>query len=232
MKKCIIYSRVSTSKQSDGVSLEAQVQKGREWARSNGYEVCAEFQDVASGAKSGRIGMNDAIERTVKEKGVLVCYSLSRLSRSTIKCIELVEMLGKKGCSFVSIVDGELNSDTPQSQFILSIYSSVAQLERRMIGQRTKTALGYLKSQGHRISHQIPYGWDLDPANPKKLVRNDGEHAVIARILGLSQMGKSLGDIARVLNDEKIPTKQGCRWGRGTIYALVKRETATSVLVA
>lgn len=115
---------------------------------------------------------------------------------------------------------------------MVTIYASVAQLERRMIGQRTATALRYLRSQGRNIYSKIPYGWDLDPANPKKLIRNDGEQQVIARIMDLSQSGKSLGDIAQTLNNEKIPTKQGCRWGRGTIFVLVKRETAATALVA
>jgi len=232
MKNVIIYSRVSTTKQSDdGVSLDAQVQKCRDWAKSQGYEVAAEFQDVASGAKSGRDGMQAAIQRTIKGKGVLLCYSLSRLSRSTIKCIELVEMLGKKGCSFVSLVDGELNSDTPQSQFILSIYSSVAQLERRMIGQRTATALRHMRSKGMNIYSKIPYGYDLDSTG-KMLVRNEAEQATIARMIKMKNCGSSLGKIANQLNSEAIPSKQNCTWGRGSVYALLKREMNAETVAA
>ena len=130
------------------------------------------------------------------------------------------------------MTESQLETVTPTGEFLVSLYASLATLEKRQIAARTKFALRHLRNQGFRISHQIPYGWDLDPANPKKLVRNDAEYAVIARILELRQSGKSLGDIAQTLNNEKIPTKQGCRWGRGTIYALVKRETATTALVA
>lgn len=230
MKNCIIYARVSTDRQE--VSIDAQLAKGREWATSRHMEVFGEFTDVASGAKDDRQGLAQAIQQACRTKATLVCYSLSRLSRSTIKSIELITQLSKCGGGFVSLTDGELETVSPQGEFMVTIYASVAQLERRMIGQRTQTALRYLRSQGRNIYSKIPYGWDLDPANPKKLVRNDAEHAVIARILDLSRLDKSLGDIADKLNAEKIPTKQGCRWGRGTIYALVKRETAVTTLVA
>ncbi len=226
MKTCIIYARVSTDKQE--VSIDAQLAKGREWATSRHLEVVGEFTDVASGAKDDRQGLAQAIQHACKTKATLVCYSLSRLSRSTIKSIELVTQLSKCGGGFVSLTDGELETVTPTGEFMVTIYASVAQLERRMIGQRTATALRYLRSQGRNIYSKIPYGWELDPTNPKKLIRNDGEHAVIARILDLSQSGKSLGEIARLLNAEKIPTKQGCQWGRGSIYAILKRETATT----
>lgn len=230
MKTCILYARVSTDKSE--VSIDAQLAKGRDWARLHHLEVIGEYTDIASGAKDTRQGMDSAVKQACKEQSVLLCYSLSRLSRSTIRCIELITQLSKCGSKFVSLTDGELETVSPQGEFMVTIYASVAQLERRLIGQRTTTALRYLRSQGRNIYSKIPYGWDLDPANSKKLIRNDGEHAVIARIVGLSQLGKSLGDIARTLNREQIPTKTGKQWGRGTIYAIVKRETAATAQVA
>ena len=69
MKTCIIYSRVSTTKQGeDGISLEAQLQKGRDWALSNGRDVIGEFHDVASGSKDSRQGMEAAVKLACKEK--------------------------------------------------------------------------------------------------------------------------------------------------------------------
>lgn len=226
MKSCILYARVSTDKQE--VSIDAQLAKGREWASSHHLEVIGEFTDVASGAKDARLGMTQAVEQARKSKATLVCYSLSRLSRSTITSIGLITQLSKSGGGFVSLTDGELETLTPQGEFMTTIYASVAQLERRMIGQRTATALRYLRSQGRNIYSRIPYGWDISTENARMLVRNDAEHAVIARILALSQSGASLGDIAQTLNSERISTKTGKQWGRGTVYAIVKRETPKS----
>ena len=228
MKTCIIYARVSTDKQE--VSVDAQLAKGREWAKLHQFEVVGEFTDVASGAKDSRQGMESSVKLACKEKATLVCYSLSRLSRSTIKSIELITQLTKCGCKFVSLTDGELETVTPQGEFMVTIYASVAQLERRMIGQRTATALRYLRSKGQNIYSKIPYGWDLKDG--KMLVKNEDEQKVIARIVAMKIDGLSLGEIADKLNAEGIPTKQGKLWGRGTLFALLKREMTTETVAA
>jgi DNA invertase Pin-like site-specific DNA recombinase len=113
---------------------------------------------------------------------------------------------------------------------MVTIYASVAQLERRMIGQRTTTALRYLRSKGQNIYSKIPYGWNLDG---KMLISNEAEQKVIARIIDLRAAGKkSLGEISKLLNAEGVQTKQSKKWGRGTVYALLKRELKTETVAA
>lgn len=229
MKTCIIYARVSTDKQE--VSIDAQLAKAREWATLHQLQVVGEFTDVASGAKDSRQGLNQAVAQACSEHATLVCYSLSRLSRSTVKCIELMTKLAKHASSFVSLTDGELETVSPQGEFMLTIYASVAQLERRLIGQRTATALRHMRSKNQNIYSKIPYGWDLDSSG-KMLVKNETEQSVIARIIAMKNAGLSLGKIANQLNSESIPTKQNCTWGRGTIYALVMRELKSEPVAA
>jgi len=230
MKTCIIYARVSTDKQE--VSIDAQIAKGREWARLHQMEILGEYSDIASGAKDSRQGMDAAVRQACKEQATLVCYSLSRLSRSTIRCIELITQLSKFGSKFVSLTDGELETVSPQGEFMVTIYASVAQLERRMIGQRTTTALRHMRSKGLNIYSNIPFGWDLDANDTKKLVKNEAEQTLIARMIAQRNGGASLGDIADQLNAEGIPTKQQKTWGRGTVYALLKREMSAGSVAA
>lgn len=230
MKTCVIYARVSTEKQD--VSIDAQIEKGREWARLHGMTILGEYTDIASGAKDTRQGMESAVKQACKEHAALVCYSLSRLSRSTIKSIELITQLSKCGSAFVSLTDGELETLSPQGEFMTTIYASVAQLERRMIGQRTATALRYMRSKGLNIYSKLPFGWDLDRNDPKKLVKNEAEHTVIAQILAMHGAGLSLGKIVAQVNGQGIATKTGKSWGRGTVYALIKREAKNVEMAA
>ena len=226
----IIYCRVSTTKQGeDGVSLEAQLQKGRDFAATKGLTVIGEFRDIASGSKDNREGMNAAVELACRTKSVFLCYSLSRLSRSTIKGIELIQRLSKCDCSFVSLTENEVETLTPHGEFLATLFFSLAALEKRQLSARTKLGLRYLRSQGFNIYSKIPYGWDLDG---KMLVKNEVEQKVIAQIVALRIGGLSLGEIAQKLNAEGIPTKQGKKWGRGTIFALQKRELKTETVAA
>jgi DNA invertase Pin-like site-specific DNA recombinase len=227
MKTCILYARVSTDKQE--VSIDAQLTKGREWARLHGMSVLSEYTDVASGAKDSRQGMDAAVKRACSEHATLVCYSLSRLSRSTIRCIELITQLSKCGSKFISLTDGELETVSPQGEFMVTIYASVAQLERRLIGQRTACALRHLRSQGRNIYSKVPFGWDVVG---KRLVKNEAEHDIIAGLIAQRRDGASLGEIAASLNSSGIPTKQGKRWGRGTLYALLTREMGSKTRAA
>lgn len=58
-KKCVIYARVSSMKQtSEGSGLSSQERTCRDYAERNGYEVVEVFTDVISGKYEDRPGMN------------------------------------------------------------------------------------------------------------------------------------------------------------------------------
>jgi site-specific DNA recombinase len=135
-----------------------------------------------------------------------------------------MQILSKAGglASLSERIDGS----TASGRMVLNLLISLSQFEREQIGERTACALQHMKSQGKRISRHIPFGFDC--LDGKTLVVNDHEQAVLGQMMDWHSSGKSLGEIARLLNDEKSPTKQGRRWRRGTIYAILKRETATT----
>ena len=49
MKRAVLYARVSTADQIKGTSLEGQLSRARDYAKSKGYLVVAEDLDVISG---------------------------------------------------------------------------------------------------------------------------------------------------------------------------------------
>lgn len=85
MQKAIGYIRVSTQGQADeGVSLEAQRAKIEAWCNLNDAELVAVFEDagVSGASMNGRDGLHAALKATSKGMA-LVCYSISRIARST-----------------------------------------------------------------------------------------------------------------------------------------------------
>ena len=58
--KVYIYTRVSTSMQVDGYSLEAQKTRMRAFAAYNDYEIAGEYEDAGKSGKSleGRVQFN------------------------------------------------------------------------------------------------------------------------------------------------------------------------------
>ena len=87
------YVRVSTPGQAvEGVSVEMQEAKIRQWAALNDAELVGLHVDEGlSGKNTVRPGLQEALLEVKKHKGALVVYSLSRLSRSTRDTLELAD---------------------------------------------------------------------------------------------------------------------------------------------
>ena len=62
--KVYIYTRVSTSMQTDGYSLDAQKARMKAYADFNDYEIVSEYEDAGKSGKSieGREGFNRMME--------------------------------------------------------------------------------------------------------------------------------------------------------------------------
>jgi DNA invertase Pin-like site-specific DNA recombinase len=86
-----------------------------------------------------------------------------------------------------------------------SILATFSQLERRLIGQRTREALAIKRTQGVRLGR------------PRSL-----SDEVVSRVVRARGDGQSLRAIASALNDESVPTAQGgAQWHASTVKAVL-----------
>ena len=62
--KVYLYTRVSTSMQIDGYSLEAQKSRMKAFCEFNDYEIAGEYEDAGKSGKSieGRVAFNNMME--------------------------------------------------------------------------------------------------------------------------------------------------------------------------
>ncbi len=137
-KNFIAYYRVSTEEQGQsGLGLKAQRESVHSFVKNNGI-LLDEFQDVESGAKSFREGLNAAI-RACKETGsTLIVKDLSRISRGGFKIMVELEEAGVKFIESTSPYD---------NQMIKEIKFSLAKDEREKISERTKSALSMISKK-------------------------------------------------------------------------------------
>ena len=75
-----------------------------------------------------------------------------------------------------------------------------------------------VESRGH-AGFNIPYGYDYKDG---KLSINEEEAKVVKDIYSWYLSGKSMRDIAEMLNSAKIPTKRGGIWAKKTISGILK----------
>lgn len=239
-KKAFGYVRVSTADQAEeGVSVDAQPEKIRQYCALHGLELVNIFADEGLSGKraDNRPGLQQAMAAVCKARGVLVVYSLSRFARSTRDCIALAQQLDRSGADLVSITQ-TIDTTTPMGRFFFTMIAALDQLEREQIGERTSLAMNYLRFQERVISGRVPYGYDavedgIHETGKKKgkkkhkLVLNVGEQATLQAIRIARESGKSLRTIAADLNAVGIKPRAGKKWHASSVRSVLSRPATT-----
>ena len=202
------YVRVSTDEQStSGAGLAAQRRAIEDECARRGWTLARIEEDVASGAKLDRPGLNAALEAVANgEVEGLVVAKLDRLSRSVAQFANLLERFRSKGWGLV-ILDLGIDTTTVMGEAMATMAATFAQMERRRIGERTREALAVKRAQGIRLGR------------PPTLA-----DAVVERITAERERGRTLAAIAGSLNEDGVATAHGGqRWHAATIRSILLR---------
>lgn len=207
--KAIGYTRVSTDEQArEGVSLENQQEKIKTYCSLNDMTLVNIISDEGMSAKNLSRGGIQGLMSLVKHGKVdaVIVYKLDRLSRSVKDTIALIELFERHKVAFHSISD-HIDTKTATGRFFLHIMSSLAQMERELIGERTRDALSHKIVKGERVGH-IPYGYLLD-TDGKTLLDDPGEQEAIALIKELHKKKLTYRAICRELEVKAYEAKKG-----------------------
>ena len=79
---------------------------------------------------------------------------------------------------------------TYHGRFVLTLFGGLAQMERELIAERTRTALAFMRANGQPTSHP-PLGFRPNDSRHHMLLV-PGELAVVRRILGLWRRRQSI----------------------------------------
>lgn len=225
--KAIIYARFSPRPNAaECLSLQTQLERARASCRMRNWEIYNEhFDKGVSGAKAdNRPGLQGALTEVcrLKDAGVLVVYSLSRLARSTKDAIAIADRLDKAGAHLVSLTE-QIDTTTAMGRAFFRILAVLAELERELVVERTSDAMHRHQAAGRRMSYHTPYGWKVDPENGKLLAEDQGEQEVIKRVLDLAALGMSARSICRTLDAEGVPCR-AARWYHAAIDRIIARD--------
>lgn len=199
----IAYCRVSTEEQaSSGLGLAAQEEAIRRECSVRNLPIIAVYTDAGVSAKTlARPALSEALSNLDKGNGsVLMVAKLDRLTRSVHDATGLMAAAESAGWGLVAL-DAPVDTTTPQGAAMAQFLAVFAELERRLIGERTKAALAVRRSQGVRLGR------------PNTLPAD-----VVARIVSERGKGDTWTSIARKLNDDGVPTSQGGKcWYPATV---------------
>ena len=202
------YLRVSTQEQGEsGLGLTAQREQIQTEADRRGWSIVF-IEDKGFSAKSlNRPGLESALQKLKRgEAKTLVVAKLDRLSRSVPDFGRVLERAQKQGWSVVTL-DLGLDMSTAVGEMVANVIMSIAQWERRIIGDRTREALSGARAKGVRLG-------------APRLVTDE----VRALAREMRDEGMTLKAIAEAFNQEAIPTaKGGKEWYGSTIRRLLSR---------
>lgn len=219
MKKFVAYFRVSTSEQGkSGLGLEAQKTMVENYISNNDGLLLGQFTEVETGtSKRKRTEIYKAIEFAKQNNAILVIAKIDRLARN----VYFVSSLMEAGVEFVAC-------DLPQAtNFTIHLYAALAEMEGRLISERTKAALAEKKRRGSKLG--TPENL-TDEAKAKgiqvivqKASQNKANIQATALIIEYRSKGLSYDKIADSLNQLNFGTSQGKKHNSTSVKRLYDR---------
>jgi DNA invertase Pin-like site-specific DNA recombinase len=132
------YARVSTHDQTLNLQQDALEKAG-----------CTKiFTDTASGAKTERKGLEEALNY-VRKGDTLVVWRLDRLGRSLKHLIETIQQLDSRHIGFKSLTEN-IDTTTSGGKLIFHIFGALAEFERNLIRERTTAGLMAARARGRK----------------------------------------------------------------------------------
>ncbi len=163
MKRCAIYTRVSTSMQAekDYNSCEAQKDKILFYIKSQeDLELHKEYSDPAfSGSNIERPGLKELLKDVAAKKiQIVLTYKLDRLTRSSKDFYSLIDFFEKHGVAFVSISE-HFDTSSASGRLLRNIMLTFGQFEREMTSERTRDKMLARADKGLWNGGYMPFGY-------------------------------------------------------------------------
>ncbi len=222
MKRADGYIRVSTEEQSrEGVSLEMQAAKIRQYAELNDLALVEIIKDAGISGKSikARPGIQNVLDMVKGRKvEAVICYKLDRLARNTIECLEMAKVMDRAGVALHSISE-KLDTQSALGRFFFTLIASLAEMERGIISERTAAALQQKRRNGEKTGGCVPYGYLVQDG---LLIPNPKESRVIERMRQLRTEGYSYQGVAEKLAEDRVYNRKGRKFAETQIIRILK----------
>lgn len=178
--RCAIYTRKSTEEGLDQSfnTLDAQRDAGEAYINSQRHEGWIALpQKYDDGGYTGANMDRPALQRLLAdiESGVANCvvvYKVDRLTRSLLDFARIMEILDKRGATFVSVTQ-QFNTTSSLGRLTLNILLSFAQFEREMISERTRDKMGAARRKGKWVGGMPVLGYDVAPQGGALVVNKE-----------------------------------------------------------
>ena len=222
------YARVSTEKEEQEHSLEAQTDYFETYIKENSrWEFVGLYVDdgISGLSYHNRDGFNRMVTDAIDGKiDLIITKSLSRFARNTVDALMTIRKLKAEGVG-VFFQKEDINTLDSKGEFMLTLMSSFAEEESRSIsdnvtwGKRKQFADGF---------YTVPFahflGYDRG-AEKCEFVINEHEARIVRFIYMLALEYYSPNSIAKLLMELEIPSPSGKKvWQTSTVESILANE--------
>jgi site-specific DNA recombinase len=219
----VIYARTSSNSQRFGYSIREQVRRCWEFCDDAGWEVVFVFTDEAeSGRNTERSEFQSMMNRA--REGlfhVVVFWKLDRFCRSLADLVKTEEELDELGIGLHSVTEF-LDTTNPVGRFNFRNLASAAELESDLVSQRVKLGMYGLARDLKWPNKHPPLGYQKK--QDKRLVIDEEEQRIVKSIFNLYIKERSMPEVAFILNQKGLTTRQGGSWCRQSVAKILQNE--------
>ena len=193
------YCRCSTDKQ----TVENQEFEISRYAGQNGLTVEAWITETVSSRKPLEQRKLSKLLKKLTEGDTLIVTEISRLGRSLMEIMGILQQCLDKNCMVCAIKENYRLGNNLESKVLAFAFGISAEIERKLISDRTKMSLNKLKNDGVKLGR--PLG-----AKSKALKLSKNRR----KVFDLLDKGVSKAQIARIMGVDKM-----------TLHRFIKRQT-------
>lgn len=187
------YIRVSSNKQ----TLAHQRFEIENFAKNEKINIDYWVEEKISSRCALKYRKLGALLDEVKDGDVLVACEISRLGRSLLEVMRILETCLNKNCKVWTLKENYRLGNDIQSKVLAFAFGLAAEIERKLISDRTKASLANLKASGKKL------GRPLNAESKKlKLARNQ------QRIEKMLEKGVSQTEIALKLGVQRSTVRR------------------------
>ncbi|MTI71099.1 MAG: recombinase family protein [Firmicutes bacterium] len=224
-KRVCAYARVSTLSEKQGDSLENQIIYYKKLINANpNYKYVGVFADRGiTGTTENRPEFQKMIKLCKEGKiDLIITKSISRFARNTTVMLKIVRELKELGVE-VKFEKENINTLSGDGELMLTVLSSFAEEESRNVSENLKWRFRKKFEKGELVINTNRFlGYNIDEKD--NLIINEKEARIVKRIYLEYLKGKGSYKIAKLLNEEKVPTVTGAKWHDSTILKVLKNE--------
>jgi len=211
----------SKGQQKDGTGLDRQSEVITDFAKKNNYSLIDVYKEAMTGTDADRPEFLQMLADLLSNGcRTIIIERLDRLARDLSVQMQLVGLLCSKGITLLSADTGTdvtaSYAGDPMMKAMLQVQGVFAELDKSMLVKKLRKARQAKKAKTGSCEGQKPFG------------SLPGESETIERIRQLNrkikyEKRKGPYEIARILNDEKRPTRHGRPWSGVVVKQIIAR---------